>query len=384
MADNLLIFGASTRAAAFSALRAGLRPWCADLFADADLETRCSVLRLRGRGFPHDYLDLVGREIAGPWMYTGALENHAALVNLMAGGRTLWGNSGDALRGARSPRVVANLLAGSGLPSPRTFLRPDRRCEQGRWLVKPLHSAGGAHIRFWNSAAARAKVRRAVYWQEYIEGEPCAAVYVGDGRQARLLGVTRQLIGESWLHAAPFHYGGSVGPLDLALPTRSHFDRLGAVLAARCGLRGLFGVDCQLREGVPWTVEINPRYSASVEVHEYATGIRSLRWHRGVFDGRPSLDTMPAIPSPFGVIGKAILFARESLCFPQDGPWLKTLRHPCSVEELPAFADVPHAGETIDAGRPVLTFFARGGSVAACLDQLRQTATDLDQWLFGK
>src|SRR5437763_9510980 len=32
--EHLLILGASTRAAAFSALRAGLRPSCADLFSD--------------------------------------------------------------------------------------------------------------------------------------------------------------------------------------------------------------------------------------------------------------------------------------------------------------------------------------------------------------
>ena len=45
-ADNLILFGASTRAAAFSALRAGLRPWCADLFADADLQAHCPAMRL--------------------------------------------------------------------------------------------------------------------------------------------------------------------------------------------------------------------------------------------------------------------------------------------------------------------------------------------------
>ncbi len=45
--QHLLIFGASARAAAFSALRAGLQPWCADLFADADA--------LRFKGVLHDH-----------------------------------------------------------------------------------------------------------------------------------------------------------------------------------------------------------------------------------------------------------------------------------------------------------------------------------------
>ena len=44
--EHLLLFGASVRAAAFSALRAGLRPWCADLFGDADLQARCPALAL--------------------------------------------------------------------------------------------------------------------------------------------------------------------------------------------------------------------------------------------------------------------------------------------------------------------------------------------------
>ena len=46
--------------------------------------------------------------------------------------------------------------------------------------------------------------------------------------------------------------------------------QLGLDLARGCGLRGLFGVDFVLSEGVPWPVEINPRYTASVEVLEYA------------------------------------------------------------------------------------------------------------------
>ena len=44
--QNLLILGASTRAAAFSALRAGLAPRCADFFADRDLAATCPVERV--------------------------------------------------------------------------------------------------------------------------------------------------------------------------------------------------------------------------------------------------------------------------------------------------------------------------------------------------
>src|SRR5207249_9264748 len=97
-------------------------------------------------------------------------------------------------------------------------------------------------------------------------------VYVGAERHgnpfAAFLEVTRQLVGEPWLHAAPFHYCGSIGPLPLSESLWRKFWRIGTVLAKAFRLRGLFGVDCVLRDGIPWPVEVNPRYPASVEVLE--------------------------------------------------------------------------------------------------------------------
>ena len=78
------------------------------------------------------------------------------------------------------------------------------------------------------------------------------------------------------MHAAPFHYCGSVGPLSLAPQVRARFAQLGEVLVELFPLRGLFGVDCVLKDSVPWPVEVNPRYPASVEVLEYATGLAAL------------------------------------------------------------------------------------------------------------
>src|SRR5262245_47899862 len=205
--DNLLIFGASVRAAAFSALRAGLRPWCADLFADADLRGRCPAMRLPGR-YPLDFLKLIGTEVPGPWMYTGALENHPFLVSQLADRRELWGNNAAALLAVRNPYALGEVCRRMNLPAPRT--EPGPRPESGgRWLVKPIAGAGGAGIHFWSPDAPPA---RDTYLQEYVEGEPVAALFVAAGGQARLLGLTRQLVGEGWLNAPAFRYCGSVGP----------------------------------------------------------------------------------------------------------------------------------------------------------------------------
>jgi predicted ATP-grasp superfamily ATP-dependent carboligase len=196
--------------------------------------------------------------------------------------------------------------------------------------------------------------------------------------------MTRQLVGVPWLHAAPFHYCGTIGPLELDNELESALLRLGNVLALRCGLRGLFGVDGVLRDGAFWPVEVNPRYTASVEVLEYATGMKALSWHGLVFavGGLPGSFPPPA-PALWRV-GKGILFAQQDLVFPASGPWLTELGSPTPLHELPVYADIPAAGDRIPAGRPVLTFFARGDSVQGCEETLRELAGDLDRWLFGE
>jgi len=383
--NEVLIVGASVRAAAFSALRAELQPSGADLFGDADLLNRCPSVRLSAQEYPANLVCWLQSAPHGPWLYTGALENRPAVVQRLARLRMLWGNSGPVLRRCRDPFALEKCLRGQGLPCPRCLVNGSSPLQHGRWLVKPLHGAGGRDIRLL-SADPSASANANMYLQEFIEGDPCAAVYIGDGNGAALLGVTRQLIGEPWLNAPAFHYCGSVGPLSMNAVTRTAFERLGKVLVDSFHLRGLFGVDCVLQDEVPYPVEVNPRYTASVEVLEYATGIAALALHRDAFEGRPlpsaGLQEEQALPKPSSrFVAKAILFAREPVVFPDSGPWLGALDAGVSVHELPAFADIPHAGERIGPRQPILTCLVRADSVDGCVDQLRQTAQDLDRWL---
>jgi predicted ATP-grasp superfamily ATP-dependent carboligase len=317
-------------------------------------------------------------------MYTGALENRPALIRAIATDRPLWGNDANALARVRSPEMPGRVLHQAGIAYPALCPVGQTPAADRRWLLKPRRSAGGAGIRFWSGGPLPQELVQSHHLQEYVEGDAHAAVYVADGKDARLLGVTQQLVGESWLHAAPFHYCASIGPVTLPNGLHEQLEHLGCVLGAEAGLRGLFAVDLIVRDGRAWPVEVNPRYTASVEVHEYATGLCWLAWHRRVFDPSAPELLSTASPARSGVVGKAILFARGELTFTADGPWLTTLRQPAPVEVMPAFADIPHAGETIPAGRPILTLFAASDSVAGCLADLKQIARDLDRWLWGR
>ncbi|MFL5340935.1 MAG: ATP-grasp domain-containing protein [Gemmataceae bacterium] len=344
--STLIIVGASTRAAAFSALRAGRRPWCLDLFADADLRARCPVEVIALDEYPLSLPARVAAGPPGPWMYTGGLENHPKIVRRISRDRPLLGHDADVLRLVRDPLRLADLFRSAGVPYPEVRLTEPN--DDRMWLAKPRAGAGGAGIHVWKSGD---RVQRRAYFQEFLTGPSCAALYDGP----RLLGVTEQLVGEPWLAAGRFHYCGSIGPISLTEAQRIAFERIGHVLAGSCHLHGLFGVDFIQREGEPLPVEVNPRYTASAEVLEYAAG---------------------------GVVGKAILFARKPLTFPADGPWLDILWRRGPIHEMPAFADIPAAGQVIAVGWPILTLLTREHSVAECHGQLRTRAGELERWLY--
>jgi predicted ATP-grasp superfamily ATP-dependent carboligase len=268
-------------------------------------------------------------------------------------------------------------------------LEPNGVPKDGSWLVKPLGgthgNAGGARIARWHGKSSRDS--GSMFYQEYVRGDPCAALYVADGAQAHLLGVTQQLVGEPWLHAAPFRYCGSAGPLQLDEAKRKALSGLGDAVTAACGLRGLFGIDCIIRDGAFWPVEINPRYTASVEVVERATGLHALALHRAVFEPHreaksPTSEISALHSRTPACIGKAVLFARQPLVFPPDGPWTDALRQPAALHAFVPFADIPRPGQPIGRGKPVLSFFATEPSLDACRYELQHMAAELDRWLF--
>ncbi|MFO0809958.1 MAG: ATP-grasp domain-containing protein [Gemmataceae bacterium] len=357
---TLLIAGASTRSAAFSALRAGLSPVCIDLFADRDLAAACPVTEIPPGGYPDAIADIADTLPPGPWMYTGAIENYPDLVARISERRELWGNVAAALRKVRDPFALANALIVAGLPA-LDVRRSDDTLPPGRWLAKPRAGAGGGGIRFAGCEPSRA----GTYLQRYIDGVPHAAIYVADAGGVRLVGVTRMLVGRDWLHAPPFRYCGSVGPVE----ADDGWQRLGEVVAAFAGLHGVFGIDAVVADGVPWLVEVNPRYTASVEVLEYATGASVFGSRR--FAEASNASAKRREPE---ALAKAIYYAPADIAFPAAGPWDDDIGAP--PDRLPRYADVPWSGERIAAGRPVMSLFAADEA------GLRAAAADLDRRLF--
>jgi predicted ATP-grasp superfamily ATP-dependent carboligase len=204
--------------------------------------------------------------------------------------------------------------------------------------------------------------------QERIDGTPASVSFVADGRRALVLGVARGLAGEEAFGASGYRYCGSLFPF--AVPART-LDRLDAIVqsATRAfGLVGVNGIDFVLREDEPFVLELNPRYSASMELIQRA-GVEDLfALHAAACRG--SLPPLaPRVRA--GVWGKAVLWARHDVVAPCTRAWL----------QRDDVRDVPFPEERIRRRSPVCTVLSQGRDPRACFAALVETARAVERAL---
>lgn len=375
MRNPLLIVGASTRAAAQCAIRAGFDPFCIDLFADVDAQACAEVLA--ASPFPEQIPQLAAQFPAAPVMLTGAMENHIPIVRHLSKQRTLYGNPPEILIAARDPVLLARVLDDQGLPTPAVHSDADALCMDRLWLRKPRDSSGGHGVAFFNPRTCNKDAPRNSYYQQYIIGPSLSGVFIAAHDGVKLLGVSRQLVGTPWLGADSFSYAGSIGPMSLDAASKDHWLRIGEVLSQAFGLRGLFGVDAISSENAIYPVELNPRFTASVEIFERAFSRKTIRDHVLACCGG-QLERQTNCCTKY-CYGKAILFAVEDIVIP--AAMLNLARELNADESWPVLADIPHEGTTIRSGRPILTLMTSGRGESTVIDRLQQLARTVQDLL---
>jgi predicted ATP-grasp superfamily ATP-dependent carboligase len=356
MAARLIILGASARAAALSAIRKGFEPYAIDCYADSDLAAVCPAIKIEC--YPHDFPAALAAAPEAPWIYTGGLENYPRLVDQMATIRPLLGNRGAALRAVRDPARLAEAAQEAGLQFPECVRSLAANHNPADWLVKPRRGSGGLRIRF-ATAGDRERLPRNCYFQQFVAGQAASAVFVAAGGRASFLGASRQLLGRDiGIAQHPFVYAGSIGPLALEREEPEWLQNLGEVLARRCGLVGLFGVDFVRAARLLWILEVNPRYTASVEVLELASERNYLADHAAAcLTG--DVSTSPAFP-PSRFAGKQIVFATSDVVVSAALDDLaRQWNQPASP---PRLADLPRIGDRFRTGQPVATVLSAGDS----------------------
>jgi len=215
-----------------------------------------------------------------------------------------------------------------------------------------------------------------MYLQERVRGVAGSIVFASDGARAVPLGLSRGLSGERAFGAGVrgFLYCGSI----LAAAGDPQFSNDARLLAAATALAaaateefrlvGVNGIDFIARSGVAYALEVNPRYTASMELVERAYGVSIFDVHARACAGTlPLFDLATARATVPGAIGKAVIYARRDTTIGDSRSWLAD----------PDIRDVPRPGERIPDGRPVCTIFARGRDGAACLGALEARAAAL-------
>ncbi len=234
---------------------------------------------VRVENYPHDLPHIAADMPDAPWIYTGALENHPQIIDKISAHSPLLGNGPQSLALVRDPVQLANCLSNASLPVLQVRTEANPPPPDGNWLRKPLHSAGGTGISRWSAKSARIPLSRPHYFQQYRAGESYSALFLASPQGVTLLGITRQLIGVTAFHAAQFSYCGSLGPVKLPAALESEIFKIADRIAEFASLRGLFGCDFILDGNTPWLTEVNPRYTASMELLERCWNVPLMAWH---------------------------------------------------------------------------------------------------------
>ncbi|MEO1990603.1 MAG: ATP-grasp domain-containing protein [Pirellulales bacterium] len=379
--ESLLVVGASTRSVAQSAARIGRNVHTADLFCDEDLRmVAASTSKVHSDDYPHAFLGIAKELPSTEFCYTGGLENYPAIIDRLQEYHRLAGNSGTIIQAIRDPFNLAIIMRDAHVRFPDSHHSPEGLPLDGSFLAKQRNSTGGRHVTSWN---AHTPSNSSTFWQKRIFGTPYAASFIMHHGQANILGISQQLLGYSQNSHFPFAYHGSLTLQEDDVPPklRQITQKCGALLAQQCGLLGAVGADFVVdQNGEPWMIEVNPRFTASMELHERTTQQSIVGQHLDACRKDPRLARMQGGSPHHQNWIKTVLYTTSSFLVDKriHAIWKNYQERWSTVDGgYPALADIPIVDQTIRKGSPILTLFAKGCCPTEAITNLQQRLSAL-------
>lgn len=347
---TLLLAGVSVRMLAQSAARAGIRPVCLDWFADEDTAESSVMCRAvsDGIGFDSEKLLWAAERYAparagSALIYGSGFDGHPELLSQLARGRLLWGNSPETVQRVKTPADFFRVLDRLLIPYPETrWTLPERAFDPSTWLAKPISSEGGVGIRLVQSDLAVASpAQSGIYFQQKIPGTPRSALFLANGSDAEIIGFNT-LYTSDHVRQQPFLFAGARSHCRLRPRQRAAIRDYTIALTRALSLKGINSLDFMIDEDEIRVLEINPRPSATMMLHDadYPDGL--LACHVDACRGSP----IGRKPRSAVLRGVKILYAYRAMSVPAGFTW-------------PAWcSDRPRAGTSIKWGRPVCSIRA--------------------------
>jgi predicted ATP-grasp superfamily ATP-dependent carboligase len=388
---KILLVGISVRAMAQSAGGSGYSVVALDAFGDRDLKESTesySLVRDFQTPYSPEALFQVSREFNyDAVVYTSNLENHPGILARFSEDHRIIGNSSRVVASIRSWAGLFDRLRRAGFPVPETVFTGETvpADSRKRWLVKPVLSGGGHGIHFHTPDPDFPFPREdsdadpEYMLQEYMPGRPCSAAFVANGKECRIIGIAEQLIGIGVFGAYGFRYCGNLLPVHEISDSNScpvvlgRVRRLTEFLTREYALTGVNGIDFILRNDQVYLTEVNPRYTASMELIEIAYGLPVFDLHlHAVLEGRlPDFD-LEAEWKRGMYFGKSYLYAERDVTVPDTGNWLYR-----------GIRDVPASGEMIRKEGPVCTVLTYRPDREETLTELTHHAEMLKEEIYG-
>ena len=359
--DLVLIAAISARALAAAARRAGYRPLVADMFCDTDtvaLAERAVRIPgdlqsgIDGRRLIETLQQLAGNDQPVAVVLGSGFERKTEIIDEIARRFPLAGNSATTIHRVKDPQSLAADCTEIGIPHPE--IQCDPPSDPENWVIKPAGGAGGSHIGRANGK--QSKPDR--YFQRFVSGQSISALFMGDGKTARIIGFSRQWVSPA--PAAPYRYGGAVR---LRRFDCRHAAVIGSWLSGlthRTGLVGLCSADFIRSDGYQ-LIEINPRPGATLDIfdsNEAPLMEAHLRAASGEAYRLPRFDDSMA---------STITYAAERVV------------HFPAIEWPDWTADRQSPGTRLIAGDPICTVFARGPSASVTRRSAIAQARQLQQ-----
>ncbi len=365
---KILVAGISVRAMAESAVRSGYSIIALDAFADQDLRSLAEAHSLHhdfGARYSSSALYEAARQLDFDSVaYTSNLENHPGILECFSKDHRIIGNAPEVIRSVRCWKTLVNTVRQAGFLFPDTILNGSNgnAKRKGAWLVKPVLSGGGHGISF---AKEDARPGHNFLLQQYIPGVPCSASFVADRQDCVVIGIAQQLIGLPQLGAAGFRYCGNLLPSPAGQGILEQVRRLAAFLTRQFGLVGVNGMDFILKGDQIVLTEVNPRYSASMELIEIAYGLPVFQLHlQAALEQKLPEFELEDVVNTRKFFGKCILFAAKNAVAPDTRSWRSR-----------GIRDIPGPGEMLKESSPICTSLSgKSGYDETFTDLIRQAS----------